>query len=547
MGYFQKIDKLLLFFVLSLSVLLVSSQYVKDAVLPAETINDQFKDDFSISDAISVSSELDPNATIKSYNPENQILYSTDGGDTYLEKCGDEIHLSSVRNTDLLRYPTSIRWRGPRGTFPEGLSVRIKLKNQNSGKISTPKVINSFNSRGCNSRVACISISQNDLFEWSEGLMIYGQKSSVDDGFHKAWWYRSANFSERGMDWERSANFQYFVDRELVLDQDVGFRISGNASRYFPQKSFKLYARNVYGSSKLDFRFWGKLGNKKSKTLLFRNSGNDNEKSMFADVFIHEIVRDCNVLTQNSVPITVFINGIYWGIYNLRERMDSYCVSKKARVKESNVTILYCEVNGNESILRAGKEIDKQNFDRLISQLNAHSEKVEENYNALDENIDLESFTDYIILESFFANNDWLSNNTVWYKAGEQKWKWMMNDMDCSMAYPGSDHVNINIFDHIIATNSITSSLFTCLVKNKNYLSNFKKRGYELLGGILAEDNLSEVFYSTKRLYEPYIGIQIRRWRMIKSYERWDENCSDNLEFLLKRRQIFRSQIQNLK
>ncbi|MBD3635800.1 MAG: CotH kinase family protein [Crocinitomicaceae bacterium] len=480
---------------------------------------------------------------IYSLHPDREIVYSLDGGDHYIHSGTQKLYAEHLQNADLMRYPTSIRWRGPCRNFPEALSLSVRLKKE--GEYSSQKVYNYYDTEQCTKNVAFINIPESDLFDWNKGLMIYGKASEQDEGFNKMWWYRSANFVQRGIDWERRANFQYFEDGKLELDQDVGFRISGNASRYFPQKSFRLYARGMYDKKKFKYRFWGDYESKKHESLLFRNSGNDNEKTMFADAFIHDISRELNVAVQAAVPVTVFINGNYWGIYNLRQRVEAYTIAKKEDVKTSEVTILYCEVDGNEAKLKDGSEEVQEQYQNMIDELR-NKEIDAKTYKSLAEVINVGSFIDYIILETFFGNDDWSHNNTVWYKAGDKKWKWMINDMDVSMAYPGEHHLQINLFHRMKRISSLTAVLFNALSTNNEFLERFKTRAKEVLEHELSEQRLLSVFEKHKQRYQNDIHYQINRWRMIASIKEWEANCQKNTDFLVKRRSIYLKQIEEL-
>lgn len=536
-----KIDGLFIFLSLAICLIFVSSNSIKglfncnleNSNYEITTIDHKLKHP--------ICGYLDTDYVISSYNPEYDVLYSLDGGDKFLN-AGESINLLDVSNVQILYNNTSIRWRHPYGKFPELKSVVIKLRHKNKNVETQSAVYTFFDDWKSDIPVVSLSINNSELFDEFRGIMVYGSMAWNDKTFYKDWWYRSANFRERGMDWERGVNFQYFENGKLKVNQDCGIRISGNATRYFPQKSLRIYARSSYGQEKIDYPFWGDFGNKKVTSLLLRNSGNDNTGSLFADLLIHNISRGSNVLVQSGRPVSVFINGNYWGLYNIRERIDAYFIAKREGVKEEDITLL----DGAIGELKTGSEKDHEGYVEFINNL-PQGIMTEDEYMVIDEYISMSSFIDYILFETFFANGDWPNNNVVWYKAGNNKWKWVLNDLDYSMSYLGSENVNVNLFTKLKSTNNThTSILFSSLVGNDNFKIALKSRAIELLETNLSVDNIKNEYQNLKMNYENELENEINRWRMIDSRESWEKKCSDNFIFLINRRSIFLRQIEKL-
>ena len=95
--------------------------------------------------------------------------------------------------------------------------------------------------------------------------MTLGANSWVDKGFYKPFWDRNGNYKKRGIQSQKKVCFQYFKSKELMYETVCSIQISGNATRSFPQKSFKLKALKNYGDDKFNFPFFGKEGLKKYK------------------------------------------------------------------------------------------------------------------------------------------------------------------------------------------------------------------------------------------------------------------------------------------
>jgi hypothetical protein len=179
--------------------------------------------------------------------------------------------------------------------------------------------------------------------------------------------------------------------------------------------------------------------------------------------------------------------------------------------------------------------------------LNSDSADQKELMKQLQDEIDMNSFTDYVIFETYYANNDWPSNNSLCYKAKGGKWKWILHDLDYGLAYLGDNAVETNLFEKLDESNSVIGVLFRFAIQNDEFKKQFVERANELLNSSLAEKNVLSVFESLSKKYQNEIANQLGRWRMIKSSEEWEKNCQKNLDFLSSRAEIYRKQIESLK
>ena len=59
------------------------------------------------------------------------------------------------------------------------------------------------------------------------------------------------NFVKKGKEWEREAVMTFIEKGEITLQQNVGIRVKGAATRSYASKSFNVYAREQYGKSKI--------------------------------------------------------------------------------------------------------------------------------------------------------------------------------------------------------------------------------------------------------------------------------------------------------
>lgn len=534
------IDQLFLFFLLSISALVLA--FGKSVIGLERSADTELVRYLEPQTMISFPDlgDLNSGDSVFAFNSEYTVFYSIDGGENFLNG-GSSFALSDIENPNLIYTPASYHYKRPTGNLPEGKSVVVYLKHKTRSIQTETLTLNYFDPGESDLPVLALTLHLSDLNSEEEGLLVFGKESWSDEGFYNNWWNRNANFQQRGSKWERETNIQYYEKGELKFEEQGGLKISGNATRGFPQKSFQLVARKTYGAEFFEYPFFGNDGAKKSRSLVVRNSGNDNTKTLFADLFMQTLAQDSYVTTQAGHPVVVYINGNYWGIYNLRERIDPYYLSKKEEVKEEEITIL----EGND--LKDGDKEEKKKFDVLISKLSEAQNFSSELMNEVEAEMDLNSFTDYIIFETYYANTDWPTNNSICYKSDAGKWKWVLHDLDYGLAYTGESAVKKNLFEKLENSNSSVGILFRFLMKDEAYKKQLITRSDYLISHALSGEKTASEFKKMSERYRPEVSNQVNRWRMIDSEDEWDKNCQLNLDFLKGRTAIYKKQLESLK
>lgn len=471
------------------------------------------------------------------YNPDYKLLYSLDGGLTY--ELYDNQPILELEPNQLINKVTSIRSKSSFGELPQVIALIVKAEHIDGKHFTKPKLLTFYGKYQSNLPFVSLVVNENDLFDEQKGIMTLGEESWNDKGFYNKFWDRKTNFKKRGVESKKAVFVQLFKSNHLEYQTTSICQVSGNATRSFPQKSIKLKSIR---DNKFKYGFFKGDGLKKYKSIVLRQSGNDNKKTLFADLLMQNLATELPVLTQKGLMINVFINGNYWGVYNLRERYDAYFIGKSAGVKEKKVTIL----EGGNGELKKGSKKNRTKFISLIDTISNKEEATTEMVDYLKARIDIASFTYYILLETYYGNGDWLNNNVMWYKVGDGKWKWLLNDLDYSLTYSGVQNVNVNYFDIIGKSNSVTANMFNFLIKNEEYKSYFKTTNKLFLETYLTEEKIREEYAELKNTLEPNIDDHINRWRGNFTKEEWLENCNDNLNFLLERNQIFIKQVAEL-
>ena len=103
--------------------------------------------------------------------------------------------------------------------------------------------------------------------------------------------------------------------------------------------------------------------------------------------------------------VHLYLNGLYWGIYNLTERPEANFAAAHFGGRADNY-----EARNGEHIL----EGDTREWDRLFALANAGVGP--QQYAAIGELLDLPAFADYMLLNIYGGNADW-DRASNWYAA----------------------------------------------------------------------------------------------------------------------------------
>ena len=252
-----------------------------------------------------------------------------------------------------------------------------------------------------------------------------------------------ANYNQKGEAWERPANIEIFDNGKSVVSQDVGIRTKGAASRAWAQKSFNIFARMDYGKGTVEYDlFEGKSTKEKNNKVIdefdgftIRNGGNDNMAGFFRDSVNQSLVSDRDMATQATSECILFIDGEFWGIYQLTEKYNSDYFKSHYGVKKNDVAYIK---NGT---LEDGKDQDLSEWNSLLSQISSADMTSDTVYQQINEKLDLQSFADYFAAQIYWGNHDWPGNNNAVWRAdtvdpenpyADGRWRMVLFDTEYS-------------------------------------------------------------------------------------------------------------------
>lgn len=256
-------------------------------------------------------------------------------------------------------------------------------------------------------------------------------------------------FDNWQFDWQRTAQMDYFTETEQFLfSRNTAMQVDGGwgGSRSHPQHSFRLEMDNgTLGSGPVNYQIIPNRPNRaKYSTFYIRNGSNQWLQFPYKDAFQQEAMSG----TTNNYyaawrPVTVYINGSYFGLYELREKLDEEFFQQKDGADNDSLDILSLSA-WNSFILRgvagAGSPVDTFNIAyNAFNSLNTNSSTYWED---ADRYFDQTYYVDYIIAESWMGNTDWPGNNIKIYRSNKTdfRYRFVTIDMELALApYSWSD------------------------------------------------------------------------------------------------------------
>ncbi len=162
--------------------------------------------------------------------------------------------------------------------------------------------------------VVSLTSDPYNLFDYNYGIYADGPGWTPGEPNH------GANF---WMDWERPAHIEFFEDdKSPGFSENCGISIYGAYTRCYAQKAFAVKFKEMYGISKIEYPLFPDFRVTTFKSFLLRNSGNDFKYTHIRDAMMQTLIKDLDIDYLEYRPATTFINGQYWGIYNIREKIS---------------------------------------------------------------------------------------------------------------------------------------------------------------------------------------------------------------------------------
>ncbi len=352
--------------------------------------------------------------------------------------------------------------------------------------------------------------------------------------------------------WVVDLQLQCYVE---FYEGDSGFSLPcsialfGGNSRGHAKKSFALRFDSKFGSTELNYNLFENRESVVFDAIVLRSGSNDWARTIFRDVLSTSIM-DEYLDAQAYKPCILYINGRYWGIYNIREKVNAKFISGHYNVDPKTVSI----VNANFS-----QHTGTQNIRYLFRWARNNDLAKKENYDYICSKIDIVNFADFWIAHMYCVNPDVL--NIRYFSStdlDDGKWKYIYYDMDYGFWY--SDR-NCNYYTEYMCNpegmtglinNTYDNALPRFLFRNDEFKKLWFERLAYHLNNSLSKEKVKASFEHLKNLYKDDIVRDRERWKnyvyingIYPSMRLYNEHLKEIENFIEVRAEIILRQTKN--
>ncbi len=337
-----------------------------------------------------------------------------------------------------------------------------------------------------------------------------------------------------GHGWTRPASVELFGGQQQHdLSTDCGLRLHGGHGRLAeknPKHSFRLVFKKQYGPSTLNYPIFGSDEPSQFNQLVVRcHFGNSwqhwmdsgRQKAQYTrDVWARRMLRKMGHTSVNALYVNLFLNGMYWGLYNVAERVDDLFGKDHLGGKKSDIDVIKIEEDGGNHIEAsegsldawdqladmAAKAADNTYYQRLQGHLPDGSDDPQQE--AL---LDIDHFIDYMLINQYGGNTDWDHHN--WYAirrrgADSQGFRLLCWD---------SEQLFENVKENVLSKNNgnrFPTGIFNNLMKNDYFALRYLRRAKVLLAddGLLGQESVVELWDSLYHHISKAIYAEAARW-----------------------------------
>lgn len=309
-----------------------------------------------------------------------------------------------------------------------------------------------------------------------------------------------------------------FYEDDGSFTIDCGLVMSGDTSLALPKKSFSAKFRGAYGESLLNYDLFDSDVTEFSALTL--RAGQDYMSSFFRSELLQTLCLQSSdsVISQHTRFVAVFVNGSFYGVYTLKERLNRQLYASIADVSKSSVSVI------------KGPDWSGDFYYDVWSYVVSHNMSDPECYEHFCSLVDIDSFIDWIILEGYSGNSDIRSGNIRYCRSDENdgKWRLMFYDLDCAFLHDFNAFYNI-ISPQAAETQQITQ-LIMPMLKNESFREQFLTRFAGLIRGPLSNENVLAIIDDYEAQLAPDLPRDLDHWGMSLSH--WQKYVNSLREFI---------------
>jgi gliding motility-associated-like protein len=351
--------------------------------------------------------------------------------------------------------------------------------------------------------------------------------------------------------------FEFFTSAGVLIDEGEGlYNKHGNDSWAYDQRGFDFEMKDKYGYNYAVQDEIFRVSNRDEyDKLIIKAAANDNYPfetggAYIRDAYVHSLsqVGGLKMDERSYEPCVLYVNGVYWGLYELREKVDDNdfmgeYYDQKEMYKGADTNIQFLKTWG-ATWSKYGNAPAQNDWDAFVAYVNANNMAIQANFDVVDDQYNWKSLVDYMVMNSYIVCGDWLNYNTAWWRGldpngDKKKWRYVLWDMDASFGHyinytgvttqgPEADPCEAeNLPDpggqgHTVILNK--------LMQNPTFEQYYISRYIDLSNTTFSCDFMIQHLDSLINIIEPEMNNQIARWG--GNYATWQANVQTLKDFI---------------
>lgn len=339
-----------------------------------------------------------------------------------------------------------------------------------------------------------------------------------------------------------NTELEYGAYAELYEDGDsfkipCGIKLFGGSTRGLAKKSFALKFRKKYGEASLNYQVFENRDYSNFNSLILRSGSQDTEYTLFRDILMTSLVDGVTNLTvQAYKSVILYINGKYWGVYNIREQVDDDFISNNFNVSNEGANIVRID---NDITTGDGKQ-----YFNLLSYLSSNDMTKKSNYEYVKTKLNIESYVDFWVAENWVTNNDIVNTRFFWHPSIDSgRINMIFYDLDFAMWNYNNNYFSFSVKPEGMSRLMVSTLMMRRLIVNEEFKQTFIERLSYQLKNVWNEERvlkrIDEIYNSLK----PEMKRNQERWQM--TYKEWEDNVEILRNYTKVRRNYMLGQIKS--
>ncbi len=350
---------------------------------------------------------------------------------------------------------------------------------------------------------------------------------------------------------EPQGSFEIFDPQGNFLEEAVGeYNKHGNDSWAYDQRGIDYITRDQFGyNNAIHQKIFSLKERDKFQRLILKAAANDNYPfepggAHIRDAYVHTLSQRAGLELDERTyePCVLYVNGQYWGIYEIREKVDDNDFTKYY-YNQGKKWIDFIKTWGTTWEEYGSWDDWYDLYDFIL----ANDLSLEENYQYVQDRFNLLSLVDYMIINTHVVCKDWLIWNTAWWRGRKpdgqaKRWRYTLWDMDATFGhyinYTGIPDPSPNADPcynqpQLVDDPEGHTEMLQALLENQDFHDLYVNRYADLLNTYFTCDSMIGILDELLARIEPEMPRHIQRWG--GSMAEWQQNVQDLKDFIYTR------------